>query len=120
MGDDDAYIDETISVPRLTVHDALASAGREDLFRWADENRLSEPVAELLVQLSLGEGAEVEDRSGPQAVSITEARALIPGTRIHIHLRKAGWALVTAALPAILALIRIILGDHSSHPDLVV
>jgi hypothetical protein len=119
MQDGDSIVDHSISDPRLFLHEALLSSGREDLFRWADRYRLSASILELVVQLSLQEGAAIESTLGLETTSVVDARALLPGTRVHIHVRKAAWASLSATLPIVIAVIRIVFGDHSAHADIV-
>jgi hypothetical protein len=118
MQDGDSIVDQNISDPRVFLHETLLSSGREDLFRWADRHRLSASILELVVQLSLQEGATIENTSGLEATSVVDARALLPGTRVHIHIRKAAWASLSATLPIVIAVISIVFGDHSAHADI--
>jgi hypothetical protein len=118
--DDDSLIEQTISEPRLFLQQSLAAAGREELFRWADRYRISDELVKLIALLAAQQGATVSDtRRESQPYSVSEARAIVPGTRLHIHLKKTAWAAVTAVIPLLIALIRIIFGDHSAHTDIV-
>jgi hypothetical protein len=118
-GADDSLVEQTISEPRLFLQQTLAAAGHEDYFRWADQYRLSDELVKLAALLAVQQGAVVSDTSESQPYSVSEARAMVPGTRLHFHLKKTAWAVVTAVIPLLIALIRIIFGDHSAHADVV-
>jgi hypothetical protein len=119
MTTDPLIVQREISEPRLFIQQTLLEARKEDLFEWVDRYRLSEPLVEFVLQLSLQEGATVENMDSVGGPILTEANALIPGTRVHLNLKKVGWAAVSAALPLLVSIIQIILGDHSKHANVV-
>lgn len=119
MNDSESTIDCEISDPRLFLHDMLAAEDRLAIFQWADQYRLSEELSRLLVHLSLQEGATVQETSDDSTISVSDARAMVPGTCLHVHLKKASWAAVWAVIPILIALIRSAFGDYSAHADVV-
>jgi hypothetical protein len=100
MGSDDIELDIDDLV--VFVDAVLGQAGRSDLFDALDEPGTTEATAKELLALAAMLGASVEVDEQPIAPDdFANARVLIPGTRVHLKMRRIGWLGFLALVPAV-------------------